>query len=42
MRQPMLETKKNIADEIVSSDNISLSTLSREDLMELLSISKME
>ncbi len=41
MRQPMLETKKNIADEIVSSDNISLSTLSREDLMELLLISKM-
>ncbi len=42
MRQPMLETKKNIADKIVSSDTISLSTLSREDLMELLLISKME
>ncbi len=37
----MQETKKNLADEIVSSDNISLSTLSKEDLMELLSISNM-
>ncbi len=35
------ETKKNLADEIVSTDNISLSSLSKEDLMELLSISKM-
>ncbi len=35
------ETKKNLADEIVSSDNISLSTLSKEDLMELLTISNM-
>ena len=34
------ETKKNLANEIVSSDNISLSTLSKEDLMELLDISK--
>ncbi len=36
------ETKKNLADEIVSADNISLSSLSKDDLMELLSISKME
>ncbi len=36
------ETKKNLADEIVSTENISLSTLSKEDLMDLLSISKME
>ena len=35
------ETKKNLADEIVSADNISLSSLSKDDLMELLSISKM-
>jgi SNF2 family DNA or RNA helicase len=35
------ETKKNLADDIVSGDNVSLSTLSREDLMELLSISKL-
>ncbi len=35
------ETKKNLADEIVSTENISLSTLSKEDLMDLLSISKM-
>ncbi len=36
------ETKKNLADEIVSTDNISLSSLSKDDLMELLPISKME
>ncbi len=35
------ETKKNLADGIVSGDNISLSSLSREDLLELLSISDM-
>ncbi len=35
------ESKKNLADEIVSTDNMSLSTLSKEDLMDLLSISKM-
>lgn len=35
------ESKKNLADEIVSTENISLSTLSKEDLMDLLSISKM-
>ncbi len=34
------ESKKNLADEIVSTENISLSTLSKEDLMDLLSISK--
>ncbi len=36
------ETKKNLADEIVSTDNISPSSLSKDDLMELLPISKME
>ena len=35
------ETKKNLADEIVSGESISLSSLSKENLMELLSISKM-
>ncbi len=35
------ETKKNLADEIVSGESVSLSSLSKEDLMELLSISKM-
>ena len=35
------ETKKNLADDIVSGDNVSLSSLSREDLLELLSISNM-
>ncbi len=35
------ETKKNLADDIVSGDNVSLSSLSREDLMELLSISQL-
>ncbi len=35
------ETKKNLADKIVSSDNLSLSSLSKDDLMELLSISEM-
>ena len=35
------EAKKNLADEIVSADNISLSSLSKEDLMDLLSISSM-
>ncbi len=35
------ESKKNLADEIVSTDNMSLSSLSKEDLMDLLSISKM-
>ncbi len=35
------ETKKNLADEIVSGDNVSLSSLSKEDLMELLDISQM-
>ncbi len=36
------ESKKNLADEIVSTDNLSLSTLTREDLMDLLNISSME
>ena len=35
------ETKKNLADDIISADNVSLSSLTREDLMELLSISRM-
>ena len=30
------EAKRDIADKIVSSDNVSISSLSREDLMELL------
>ncbi len=33
------ETKKNIADEIVSTDNMSLSSMSKDDLLELLDIS---
>lgn len=33
------ETKMNLANEIVSTENISLSTLSQEDLIDLLSIS---
>ncbi len=35
------ETKKHLADEIVSTENLSLSSLSKDDLMELLSISEM-
>ena len=34
------ERKKNLADEIVTTENISLSSLSKEDLMYLLSISQ--
>ncbi len=36
------EAKKNLADEIVTTENTSLSTLSKEDLMELLSITNIE
>ena len=36
------ETKKNLADGIVSGDNVSLSSLSKEDLLELLSISDID
>ncbi len=36
------EAKKNLADEIVTTENTSLSSLSKEDLMELLSISNIE
>ena len=35
------ERKKSLADEIVSTGSITLSSLSKEDLMELLSISQM-
>ncbi len=33
------ETKKNLADEIISADNMSLSSMTKDDLMELLDIS---
>ena len=36
------EAKKNLADEIVTTENTSLSTLTKEDLMELLSITNIE
>ncbi len=35
------ETKRDLANEIVSTENMSLSTLTKEDLMELLDISNM-
>ncbi len=36
------ETKKNLADDIVSTENLSLSSLTKEDLIELLDISNID